>query len=81
MNVKTLLAVFLLCAGCSQAQETLVVPLGKGSYASLPPSPSKEVKAVLERPLYTLDEKRAMPRCWPVGFWPRDWTFGTQSQR
>lgn len=61
MNVKISLAIFLLCAGCSHAQEVEVVPVGKGSYASLPPNPSKETKAVLERPLYTLDEKRALP--------------------
>ena len=41
------------------------MPIGKGSYASQPPEPSKEVKAVLERPLYVtdsvMDDKRAVP--------------------
>ena len=58
-STKFSLAIFLLCVGCAQAQE--IVPVGKGSYASTPPEPSKEVKAVLERPLYVMDDKRALP--------------------
>ena len=59
-------AIPILLAACSfvagtAADEAVVVPLGKGSFASAPPNPSKDVLKTLTRPLYTLDEKRAMP--------------------
>jgi endoglucanase Acf2 len=71
MNLKISFAIFLLSAGCSQAQETSVVPGGKGSYASFPPNPSKEVQNVLSRPLYVTEEAINQKRALPTNGW---WT-------
>lgn len=62
MRFVVLLLLLLLNAGCVCADEPSIVAVGKGSYASFPLAANdKDTKNVLTRPLYTMDEKRALP--------------------